>query len=74
MLETLNLTKNPVIALNLLIGMGVFPLHVNVDLVKMKDQLEFTKDHLAAVEHFLNSPQDDPDMVNIGIYFCRIHE
>ncbi|KAG6551326.1 hypothetical protein Mapa_007112 [Marchantia paleacea] len=61
-LETLNLTKTPVIALNLLIGMGVFPLHVNVDLLKMKDQLEFTKDHLAAVEHFLNNPQDDPDM------------
>ncbi|KAL3692670.1 hypothetical protein R1sor_006321 [Riccia sorocarpa] len=61
-LEAMNLTKNPAVALNVLIGMGVLPLHVNVDLLKLKKQMEFTEDHLAAVKQILDNPHDDPDM------------
>ncbi|KAL2635015.1 hypothetical protein R1flu_006494 [Riccia fluitans] len=63
-LEAMNLSKNSAVALNVLVGMGVLPLHVNVDLLKLKNQWEFTKDHLAAVQRILDHPHDDPDMGN----------
>ncbi|CAM6101170.1 unnamed protein product [Calypogeia fissa] len=63
-IDIMGLSKNPAVAVNLLIGIGVFPLHVNVDLLKMKNLVEFTKEHIAAVEHLYETPPIDPDLDN----------
>jgi exoribonuclease-2 len=60
----MGLTKNPAVVVNLLIGMGVFPCHVNVDLLRMKNLVEFTKEHNAAVEQLCGTPPVDPDLEN----------
>jgi hypothetical protein len=66
----MGLTKNPGVVVNILIGMGIFPLHVNVDLLKMKSLVEFTNEQIAAVEQLRENPPVDPDLVRC----CTLHE
>lgn len=59
----MGLTKNPAVVVNLLIGMGIFPVHVNVELFKMKNRVGFSTEHIAAVERLCDTPPADPDLV-----------
>ncbi|EOY07507.1 Ribonuclease II, putative isoform 1 [Theobroma cacao] len=62
-LKTMGLTKTVSSALNLLINIGYFPVHVNLDLLKFNIRTNHSDEIIAAAESLL-SESYDPDEVN----------
>ncbi|KAG0569483.1 hypothetical protein KC19_6G093600 [Ceratodon purpureus] len=63
-LEALKISKKPSVAVDLLIKMGVFPVHVNLDLLKSGVPTEFSCDFLEASQHVLTSPPLDTNLAD----------
>lgn len=68
-LKAMGLTKTATSAVNLLIGIGYFPVHVNLDLLKM-DLGTLPSDEVMSAAAILLSESDDPDEVSVS--FCYI--
>ncbi|XP_021289415.1 ribonuclease II, chloroplastic/mitochondrial isoform X2 [Herrania umbratica] len=62
-LKTMGLTKSVSSALNLLINIGYFPVHVNLDLLKFNIRTNHSDEIIAAAESLLLESYD-PDEVN----------
>ncbi|RWR95417.1 ribonuclease II, chloroplastic/mitochondrial isoform X1 [Cinnamomum micranthum f. kanehirae] len=62
-LKAMGLPKVSSVAVNLLIDIGYFPVHVNLDLLKFNIRTEYSDEILAAAENLL-SLCHDPDMGN----------
>lgn len=59
-------------AVNLLIDIGYFPVHVNLDLLKFNVRTEHSDEVLSAAEDILAQPSD-LDEVGTGIWFLSLH-
>ncbi|KAI4340074.1 hypothetical protein MLD38_024946 [Melastoma candidum] len=62
-LKAMGLTKTASSAVNLLIEIGYFPVHVNIDLLKI-DLSTLPSDEVVSAAASLLSESDDPDEVN----------
>ncbi|KAJ7539995.1 hypothetical protein O6H91_11G117600 [Diphasiastrum complanatum] len=61
-LASLGMSKTPTSAVDVLIGMGIFPAHVNVELLKSRIRIDFSNELLAAAELIRNEPFPDIDL------------
>ncbi|KAJ7296299.1 hypothetical protein O6H91_Y132400 [Diphasiastrum complanatum] len=61
-LDALGLPKSSTAAVDVLIGMGVFPFHVNLDLLKSGLRVEFSDEILAAADALRSKAFSDADM------------
>jgi exoribonuclease-2 len=59
----LKVSKKSSAAVDLLIKMGVFPVHVNLDLLKSGIPTEFSCDFLEAAQQVLVNPPTDTNLV-----------
>ena len=67
----MGLTKTSSSAVNLLIDIGYFPVHVNLDLLKFNIRTDYSDEILSAAESLLlDSP--DPDEVRLAFYTYEI--
>lgn len=62
----MGLAKTASAALNLLIGIGYFPVHVNLDLLKLKIRTDYAEEILIAAESLLS---ELPDLDEVGLLF-----
>lgn len=60
----MGLTKTSSAAINLLIDIGYFPVHVNLDLLKLRIKTDYGDEVLLASENLLMG-SDDPDGVSV---------
>lgn len=67
-LKAMGLTKAASSAVNLLIEIGYFPVHVNLDLLKM-DINTLHLDEVTSAATSLLSESDDPDAVSVNFFF-----
>lgn len=65
----MGLVKTAASAVNLLIDIGHFPRHVNLDLLKFNIRTDHSDDIIAAAESLLLEASD-PDEVMSGSYPC----
>lgn len=70
-LKAMGLAKTASAALNLLIDIGYFPAHVNLDLLKYNIRTDFSADLSSAAENLLAEPSDQ-DEVHFLCYVYRI--
>lgn len=64
----MGLAKISSAAVNLLIDIGYFPVHVNLDLLKLNIRTKFSDENLSAAENLL-SLCPDPDKVWVLMHF-----
>lgn len=63
----MGLSKTSSAAVNLLIHIGFFPVHVNLDLLKFNIHTDYSDEVLSAAENLLML-SSDPDEVNIFLF------
>ncbi|KAK9127088.1 hypothetical protein Syun_015885 [Stephania yunnanensis] len=78
-LKTMGLPKLASSAINLLIDIGYFPVHVNLDLLKLNVRTEYSDDILSAAEDLLSmSPDSDEtirkDLTHLKVYAIDVDE
>ncbi|KAL3839520.1 hypothetical protein ACJIZ3_024111 [Penstemon smallii] len=78
-LKAMGLTKTSSAAVNLLIDIGYFPLHVNLDLLKSNIRTDYPEGILAAAESLLSeSPDldevDRKDLTHLKVYAIDVDE
>lgn len=67
----MGLAKTASAAFNLLIDIGYFPVHVNLDLLKYNIRTDFSADLLSAAESLLAEPSDQ-DEVHVHYYIFQL--
>ncbi|CAK9266221.1 unnamed protein product [Sphagnum jensenii] len=73
-LETLGLSKKPGVAVDLLIKIGVFPVHVNLELLRSDIPVQFSTNILLSADQIQQSPcpdanqQDRVDLTHLKVY------
>ncbi|KAK9126966.1 hypothetical protein Scep_015812 [Stephania cephalantha] len=78
-LRTMGMPKLASSAINLLIDIGYFPVHVNLDLLKLNVRTEYSDDILSAAEDLLSmSPDSDEtirkDLTHLKVYAIDVDE
>ncbi|KAL4296653.1 hypothetical protein GQ457_12G009740 [Hibiscus cannabinus] len=78
-LKAMGLTKTPSSALNLLINIGYFPVHVNLDMLKLNIHKNHSDEIIAAAESILyESPDSDEmnreDLTHLKVYAIDVDE
>ncbi|KAK8685417.1 hypothetical protein V6N13_041419 [Hibiscus sabdariffa] len=78
-LKAMGLTKTPSSALNLLINIGYFPVHVNLDMLKLNIHANHSDEIIAAAESILyESPDSDEmnreDLTHLKVYTIDVDE
>ncbi|XP_031486302.1 ribonuclease II, chloroplastic/mitochondrial isoform X2 [Nymphaea colorata] len=72
-LKSCGLQKASAAAMNLLIDIGYFPIHVNLDLMKLNIPTEYSEEILLAADEVL-SLQPDPDkMIRKDLTFLKVY-
>jgi len=69
----MGLSKTSAAAVNLLIDIGYFPLHVNLDLLKFNIRTEHTDEVLLAAEELLTQSSDLDEVVPSGVFLHSIY-
>lgn len=64
----MGLAKTASAAFNLLIDIGYFPVHVNLDLLKYNIRTDFSADLLSAAESLLAEPSDQDEVHFFAMY------
>lgn len=62
----MGLAKTASAAVNLLIDIGYFPVHVNLDLLKLNIRTDYREEILAAAESLLS---ESPDLDEVILFF-----
>lgn len=65
----MGLAKTASAAFNLLIDIGYFPVHVNLDLLKYNIRTDFSADLLSAAESLLAEPSDQDEVH----FLCHVY-
>ncbi|KAL0338307.1 UNVERIFIED_CONTAM: Ribonuclease II, chloroplastic/mitochondrial [Sesamum angustifolium] len=78
-LKAMGLAKTAAAAVNLLIDIGYFPVHVNLDLLKLNIRTDYPEEILAAAESLLSeSPDldevDRKDLTHLKVYAIDVDE
>ncbi|KAM7526350.1 hypothetical protein LguiA_016252 [Lonicera macranthoides] len=78
-LKAMGLTKTSSSAINLLIDIGYFPVHVNLDLLKFNIRTDFSDEIISAAEtRLLDSPDPDEiervDLTHLKVYAIDVDE
>lgn len=78
-LKAMGLSKTSAAAVNLLIDIGYFPLHVNLDLLKFNIRTEHSDEVLSAAEDILAQPSDldeanRKDLTPLKVYAIDVDE
>ncbi|KAL3628640.1 ribonucleotide-diphosphate reductase subunit rnr1 [Castilleja foliolosa] len=78
-LRAMGLTKTSSAAVNLLIDIGYFPVHVNLDLLKLNIRTDYSEKIVAAAENLLSeSPDldevDRTDLTHLKVYAIDVDE
>lgn len=60
----MKISKKSSVAVDLLIKMGIFPVHANLDLLKSGVPTEFSSEFLQAAQHVLANPPLDTNQVS----------
>lgn len=68
----MGLAKTASSAVNLLIDIGYFPLHVNLDLLKLNIRVDYPEEVIVAAENLLPEPFD-PDEVRVLFLVNSLH-
>lgn len=68
----MGLAKTASSAVNLLIDIGYFPVHVNLDLLKLNIRVDYPEEVIVAAENLLPEPSD-PDEVSLLFLVKRLH-
>lgn len=68
----MGLAKTASSAVNLLIDIGYFPVHVNLELLKLNIDTEHSEEVIAAAESLL-AESPDPDKVSLLTFFFYIN-
>lgn len=66
----MGLAKTASAALNLLIGIGYLPVHVNLDLLKLKIRTDYAEDILIAAESLLSELPDLDEVCFLFVVVC----
>jgi len=69
----MGLSKTSAAAVNLLIDIGYFSLHVNLDLLKFNIRTEHTDEVLLAAEELLTQSSDLDEVVPSGVFLHSIY-
>lgn len=67
----MGLTKTSSAAINLLIDIGYFPVHANLDLLKLRIKTDYSDEVLSAAENLLMG-SDDPDGVSVYVEYTSM--
>ncbi|KAI5682407.1 hypothetical protein M9H77_03635 [Catharanthus roseus] len=78
-LKSMGLAKTASAALNLLIDIGYFPVHVNVDVLKYNIRTDYSSDVLSAAESLLSESSDQDkkdraDLTHLKVYAIDVDE
>ncbi|KAK1286049.1 hypothetical protein QJS10_CPB20g02149 [Acorus calamus] len=69
----MGLPKMSTVAANLLIDIGYFPVHVNLDLLKYNIRTEYSNEVLMAAENSLNCSSDPDEMIRKDFTSLKIY-
>lgn len=69
----MGLTRTASSALNLLINIGYFPVHVNLDLLKLNILTDHSDEIIAAAESILSDSSDSDEVILASISIKRFH-
>ncbi|KAK1272123.1 hypothetical protein QJS04_geneDACA021603 [Acorus gramineus] len=72
-LKAMGLPKMSSVAANLLIDIGYFPVHVNLDLLKYNIRTEYSDEVLMAAENALNCSSDPDEMIRKDFTSLKIY-
>lgn len=78
-LRAMGLVKTASSALNLLIDVGYFPVHVNLDLLKFNIRVDYPDEVISAAENLLSEPFDPDevdrkDLTHLKVYAIDVDE
>ncbi|XP_068341305.1 ribonuclease II, chloroplastic/mitochondrial-like [Pyrus communis] len=78
-LRTMGMVKTASSALNLLIDIGYFPVHVNLDLLKLNIRTDHSDEVISAAEHLLSDSSDldvieRRDLTHLKVYAIDVDE
>ena len=71
-LRAMGLAKTASSAVNLLVDIGYFPVHVNLDLLKLNIRVDYPDEVIVAAENLLSQPFD-PDAVSLIFLVKSLH-
>ncbi|XP_068643326.1 ribonuclease II, chloroplastic/mitochondrial [Aristolochia californica] len=72
-LKAMGLPKMSSAAINLLINIGYFPVHVNLDLLKLNIRTDHSVEILSAVEEFLSVSPDFDKTIRKDLTFLKVY-
>ncbi|KAJ6814303.1 ribonuclease II, chloroplastic/mitochondrial isoform X1 [Iris pallida] len=72
-LKAMGLSKTSSAAVNLLINIGYFPVHVNLDLLKFNIRTNHSDDVLLAAENLLTLSSDPDEVVRKDLTFLKVY-